>query len=144
MDVEKNQKEIPTQFLNQVTSFNQPIKETPKKNAEQTHGKCNEQKSEQRENFRKQTEILNEGLKKLKELQREDTNDKEIMKNHEQDNNESHKNQSALEKPKKHQIYYEDQISHQVSSAAPEVTTIILTITIKICFYKFTSVFRRN
>lgn len=132
MDIEKNQIE---------KSSNQPNKETPKNpklNDEQTHKKCsniyslfNEQKSAQKESFRKQTEILKEGLKKLKELQRVDTNDKEIMKNQEQ---------TALEKPKKNQIYYEDQISHQLSSAAPEVTTIILTKTFKICLYKITNI----
>lgn len=91
MDVEKNQKE------ETVKTSNKPIKEAPKN--PKINEKCSnaasslgEQKSEKRETFKKQTENLKEGLMKLKELQREDTNDKQIMKNQEQD-----KNQTALE-----------------------------------------------
>lgn len=103
MDVEKNQKATPTQFLQQ--------EETAKKINEKYSNTG--QKSEQRESFRKQTEVLKEGLKKLKELQKEETNDKEIIKNQEQEKNKSRKKQMALE----------------VFSAVPEVTTIIITIT---------------
>lgn len=121
MDVEKNQKEIPTQEETVKTS-NKPIKEAPKnpkinEKCSNTASSLGEQKSEEKESFKKQTENLKEGLIKLKKLQREDTNVKEIMKNQEQD-----KHQTALE----------------------EVITKILTITMQICLYKFSSIFRRK